>query len=41
MRDAGVRARLIAYPGEEHAFVSRWEASMRRTTDFLRTHLRG
>jgi dipeptidyl aminopeptidase/acylaminoacyl peptidase len=41
MRDADVRARLIAYPGEEHAFISQWEESMRRTTDFLRTHLRG
>ena len=41
MRAADVRARLLAYPGEEHAFVPQWEESMQRTTDFLRTHLRG
>ncbi len=35
MHRAGVRARLIRWPGEEHAFIPLWEQSMQRTVDFL------
>jgi uncharacterized protein len=36
----GVPARLVEYPGEEHAFVALWEQSMQRTVRFLRSRLR-
>jgi uncharacterized protein len=39
MRAAGVDVRLRIYPGEEHAFVPRWAASMRHTIAFLRRNL--
>jgi len=39
LRQAGVDARLVVYPGEEHAFVPRWEDSIRRTVLFLRREL--
>ena len=40
MHRAGVRARLIRWPGEEHAFIPLWEQSMQRTVAFLRANLR-
>jgi dipeptidyl aminopeptidase/acylaminoacyl peptidase len=40
LQAAGVRARLVEYPGEEHAFIPQWEESMQRTVAFLRSHLR-
>lgn len=39
LRRAGVDARLVIYPGEEHAFIPRWEDSIRTTVRFLRRHL--
>lgn len=39
LRDAGVDSRLVVYPGEEHAFVPRWEDSIRATLRFLDQHL--
>ncbi len=41
MQRAGVHARLVTWPGEEHAFIPLWDESMARTVDFLRQHLRG
>lgn len=40
MRAAGVDARLVTYPGEEHAFIPQFPQAMRRTTAFLRAQLR-
>ena len=39
MRQAGVRATLATYDGEEHAFIPLWERSIRRTVTFLRRTL--
>lgn len=39
LRAAGIDARLEVYPGEHHAFVPRWEDSIRLTVRFLRRHL--
>jgi uncharacterized protein len=33
-------AKLFTYPGEPHAFVAAWPASIRRTADFFDEHLR-
>jgi len=41
MRADGVDARLVVYPGEEHAFIPRWEDSIRQTVRFLRRQLDG
>ncbi len=40
LKDAGKRARLIAYEGEGHTMYSQWPRSMRRTTAFFDRHLR-
>ncbi|RYP83549.1 alpha/beta fold hydrolase [Nocardioides guangzhouensis] len=39
LRQDGVRSRLVVYEGEEHAFVPRWEDSIRTTVAFLRRQL--
>ena len=39
LQEAGVRARLVTYPGEEHAFIPLWEESMQRTVAFLDANL--
>ena len=39
LRQDGVRSRLVVYDGEEHAFVPRWEDSIRTTVAFLRRQL--
>ncbi|HEX6248813.1 MAG TPA: alpha/beta fold hydrolase [Nocardioidaceae bacterium] len=39
LRRAGVRSRLVVYPGEPHAFIAAWPASMRRTERFFERHL--
>ena len=39
MTAAGVDARLLTYPGEDHAFIADWPLSMRRTVAFFRRHL--
>jgi dipeptidyl aminopeptidase/acylaminoacyl peptidase len=39
MTAAGVDARLRTYPGEDHAFITDWPLSMRRTVAFFRRHL--
>ncbi len=36
----GKDAQLLEYAGEQHAFGPQWQRSMRRTVEFLRTHLR-
>jgi dipeptidyl aminopeptidase/acylaminoacyl peptidase len=36
---AGVDSRLIAWPGEDHAFYAHWEDSMDRSIAFLRNRL--
>ncbi len=35
LEGAGVRSRLLVYPGEPHAFVADWELSIRRTVRFF------
>jgi dipeptidyl aminopeptidase/acylaminoacyl peptidase len=40
MRRNGVDSRLIWYPGEDHTFYARWQASMDRTITFLRESFR-
>ena len=39
MRQAGVDARMLTYPGEPHAFIADWPLSMRRTVAFFREQL--
>ncbi|MGH8869250.1 MAG: alpha/beta hydrolase family protein [Actinomycetes bacterium] len=39
LRAAGKDARLVVYPGEPHAFIAEWPASMRRTVAFFDKHL--
>ena len=39
LRAAGVRATLVEYPGEGHAFAARWQDSIERTVRFLRREL--
>jgi dipeptidyl aminopeptidase/acylaminoacyl peptidase len=39
LRGAGVHSTLVEYPGEEHAFYSRWQDSIVRTVAFLRRQL--
>ncbi len=39
MSRAGVDARLVAYRGEEHAFVPQWQDSIERSVRFLRRRL--
>jgi dipeptidyl aminopeptidase/acylaminoacyl peptidase len=41
LQAAGKDARLVTYPGEEHAFGPQWPLSMRRTVAFLDKHVRG
>ena len=41
LRRAAVDSRLELYPGEDHAFIARWEDSIRATVQFLRRRLRG
>ncbi len=36
---ADVDARMVTYPGEPHAFIARWPASMCRTVAFMERHL--
>lgn len=39
LRDAGVDATLVEYPGEGHAFYARWQDSIVRAVHFLRREL--
>lgn len=39
LRAAGVDATLVEYPGEEHAFIARWQDSIERTVRFLEDRL--
>jgi dipeptidyl aminopeptidase/acylaminoacyl peptidase len=39
LREAGVDATLVEYPGEEHTFYARWQDSIVRTVAFLRRQL--
>ncbi len=36
---AGVDSELIEWPGEDHSFYAKWDESMNRSIDFLRTRL--
>ena len=39
LEDAGVRATLVEYPGEDHTFYARWQDSIVRSVAFLRRQL--
>jgi dipeptidyl aminopeptidase/acylaminoacyl peptidase len=39
LTEAGVRHHLQVYPGERHAFIPQWQASIGRTVRFLRREL--